>query len=67
MDQTTKYEDQKQVEKKSQEGGENPVQDASQGTKSGGQSVPADRDAGSLDHGEMGGNFNQEQEEEKSS
>jgi hypothetical protein len=62
MDHNTKDEAQKEVEKKN-EGGEAAVQNTSGSSESEGQSVPADRDAGSLDHGELGGNFNEETED----
>ncbi|HEY0057696.1 MAG TPA: hypothetical protein VGB56_01090 [Flavisolibacter sp.] len=63
MDHNTKDEDQKGSEKKGQERGEVAVQNTSDITKSGGETVVADRDAGSLDHGELGGNFGEDQEE----
>ncbi len=62
MDHTTKVEDQKEVEKKSQEGGAITEQHAADRTKPGGENAPADRDAGTLDHGETGGNFGEDGE-----
>ncbi|HVG13261.1 MAG TPA: hypothetical protein VM843_09665 [Flavisolibacter sp.] len=67
MDYPAKDEDQKEVEKRSQESGQASTQNTSQTTASEGKSAPADRDAGSLDHGEMGGNFKEDKEEGKSS